>query len=346
MRLLILSAVLAVTTVLSAQQTNPFLGRWNMTGTGTDAANVYWLEITEEQGTLKGMFLNRVGNPVPLTLVKIDGAELVFQEGSAERPRGPEYRARIEDGKLVGRHAVQIGGRGRRGADPAATATTTPTPTPTPPPPTERIVNWVGVRPPVWPERNANGNHEYGTPVVLFDGTAADASLDAWGIQNPNRPIGWSVVDGAMTNVRGANNLVSKATFQDFKIEAEYKLSEGTNSGIYLRGRYELQILDDAASTTGRPDLGHMAIYGRTPPSVKASKPAGEVQTMSAVIVGNRVTVTLNGQRVHDNAIIHGITGGALDNKEAEPGPLLIQGDHYPVSIRKIVVTPIVTPGR
>ena len=87
--------------------------------------------------------------------------------------------------------------------------------------------------------------------------------------------------------------------------------------------------------------MSHMDIYGRTAPSVKASKAAGEWQTMEAIVVGNRVTATLNGQRVHDNAVLTGITGGALDNKELEPGPLMIQGDHTGVAFKKIVVTPI-----
>jgi hypothetical protein len=323
-------ALAAVVATAAAQQ-NPYLGRWNITGTGDAAANVYWLEVTEQpDGSLTGMFLNRVGNPVRLGVVKVENGELVFRTGSVERPSGPEYRAKIENGKLVGRHSMTV--RGRRGGDPTAT----------PPAPTERVINWVGVRPPVWPAANANGRHTYGTPVSLIDG----ASFDAWGVQNPNRPMRWTIVDGVMTNEEGANNLVSKATFGDFKIEAEYKLAEGSNSGIYLRGRYELQLLDDATATSGRPDLGHMAIYGRTPPSMKASKPAGEWQTMEAIVVANRVTVTLNGQRVHDNAVIEGITGGALDNNEAAPGPILVQGDHKPVWIRKLVVTPITTAGR
>jgi len=321
------SAFVALLSILTTAQSNPYLGRWNMTGTGQDASSVFWLEIKDEGGRLSGMFLNRVGNPAALAVVKVEDGELVFQGGSAERPSGPEYRARIEDGKLVGRHTLTTGGRGRRGADPA-----------TPPPaPTQRVVNWVGVRPPTWPAADANARHGYDAPVVLFDGT----SLDAWGVQNPNRPIGWSIEDGSMTNVAGANNLVSKATFTNFKVEAEYKLAENSNSGIYLRGRYELQLLDDLNNTTVRPDLSHMAIYGRTPPRLKASKAAGEWQTMEAIVIANRVTVTLNGTRVHDNAVIEGITGGALDNNELAPGPLLVQGDHRPVWIRKLVVTPI-----
>jgi hypothetical protein len=185
---------------------------------------------------------------------------------------------------------------------------------------------------------DANGKHTYGTPVVLFDGK----TLDTFVGQNPNRPLGWAVVDGVATNTPPANNLVSKEKFKDFKIEAEYKLAPKGNSGIYLRGRYELQLYDDVTGDPNtQPQHKHMAIYGRTPTTTEASKPAGEWQRMEAVIVGNRVTVTLNGQRVHDNAVIGGITGGALDNDELAPGPILIQGDHEQVWVRKVVVTPI-----
>jgi hypothetical protein len=320
-----------------AAQPNPFLGAWNINGTGPDSAIIMWLEVTEQDGQLRGMFLNRVGNPAPLGTVRIEDRELVFRTGRADNPTGPEYRAVVEDGRLIGRHSVTQGGGGRRGnPDPNA---------PPPPPPTQRVVNWVGVRPPVWPPSDANATHTYGTPVRLFD----NASLDMWGVQFPNRPIGWRIEDDAMTNAHdttlgdrraAGNNLVSKEKFLNFKLEAEYKLAEGSNSGIYLRGRYELQILDDI-NGTGRPDLGHMAIYGRTPPLLKASRPAGEWQTMEAVLVGNRLTVTLNGQRVHDNAVVLGVTGGMLDNDELAPGPIMVQGDHSDIWIRKLVLTPI-----
>jgi hypothetical protein len=183
---------------------------------------------------------------------------------------------------------------------------------------------------------NANAKHTYGKPVALFDGT----SLDAWDVQHKTRPMKWSVEDGAMTNeTPGANNLVSKEKFKDFRIAAEYKLDKGSNSGIYLRGRYELQVLDDF----GKPieEHAHMSIYGWTAPAVNASKPAGEWQTMEAIVVGNKVTVTLNGQKVHDNATLEAITGGALDANETEPGPIMLQGDHGKVWYRKVTVTPL-----
>ena len=111
--------------------------------------------------------------------------------------------------------------------------------------------------------------------------------------------------------------------FQDFRIQAEYKLEKGSNSGIYLRGRYELQVLDDMGK---EPEShGHMAIYGRKAPDVNASKAPAEWQSMEATLVGNRVTVLLNGKKVHDNAVIDGLTGGTLDANELEPGP-----DHDP----------------
>jgi hypothetical protein len=290
---------------VGAQQ-NPFLGRWNLTGTGPNASNVYWLEIKEEGGQLTGMFLNRGGSPVKLQTVKVDNGELIFQMAPTQRGASPEYHARMQGDKLVG---------SVKNAD--------------------QTVEFVGVRPPKWPPADANAPHKFGAPVELFDGK----TMDAWDVQNKNRPLGWSVIDGAMTNTPPANNLVSKQKFQDFKIHAEYKLDTNSNSGIYLRGRYELQVLDDY----GKPqdEHSHMAIYAWKKPLVNASKPVGEWQMMEATLVGNKVTVFLNGQKVQDNETIPAITGGALDANETEPGPIMLQGDHEKVWYRKVTVTPI-----
>src|SRR5215210_812890 len=74
--ILIMAALSAV-----AGQQNPYLGAWNMTGTGSDSSFIYWLEIKESNGQLTGMFLNRSGNPNPLAVVKVENVELVFQGG-------------------------------------------------------------------------------------------------------------------------------------------------------------------------------------------------------------------------------------------------------------------------
>ncbi len=306
--------------VVQAQQANPFAGAWNMTGVAPDASYVYWLEVSETNGQLSGRFLNRGGSPTALAVVRVENNELVFQGGQAGKPSGPEYRARIENGRLIGRHTLPPGANAAPGT-------------------AGRVVNWVGVRPPAWPPSNANGAHTYGAPVALFDGT----SLDTFGVQHAGQPMGWTIVNREAVNEKGANNLVSKQTFRDFKIEAEYKLGPQSNSGIYLRGRYELQVIDDFGS---EPNVNsHMSVYGRVAPSANASRAVGEWQTMTAVIVGNRVTVELNGRRVHDNMAIAGITGGALDANELEAGPIMIQGDHTGVWLRKLIVTPITKPG-
>ena len=135
--------------------------------------------------------------------------------------------------------------------------------------------------------------------------------MDAWDVTDKSKPMGWSVVDGTMTNNPKANNLVSKQKFQDYKIHAEYKLEPNSNSGIYIRGRYELQVLDDFGKESH--DRSHMSVYGWHKPLVNASKPVGEWQTMEATVVGNKVTVVLNGQKVQDNVTLEAITGGALD---------------------------------
>lgn len=297
----------------------PFLGAWNMTGTGNDSGVVYWLEVKEEGGALKGTFLNRFSSPYALPNIRIENGELAWWNNPREGQQpNPVWRAKVVDGKLIGTTTS----RSREGV--------------------ETVIHWVGVRPPSWPANlNANGRHTYGRPVSLFDGR----TMDAWGVQHTQNPMNWSVIDGAMSSAdKGGNNLVSKEKFQDFKLEAEFNVAPKSNGGIYLRGRYEMQVLDDA----GQPltPQSQMSIYGRTPPSVNASRPAGEWQTVEIIVVGNRVTATLNGQRVHDNAIIGGITGGALDANETAPGPLMLQGDHGKVSFRKVVVTPITKAGR
>jgi hypothetical protein len=287
-------------------QEKAFLGKWDITGTKGHEKYVYWLEVKEEGGKLTGNFLNRVASVEPLPEIAIENGELVFSPVTRSGNPKPVHRAKVVGGKLIGTMT--------EGSE---------------------TVHWVGVRPPKWGDRSASGDHKFGPPVQLFDGK----TMNGWKLQSPDRPSGWSVEDGTMINGPHANNIVSEKKFKDFKVHVEYKLESGSNSGIYLRGRYELQVLDDA----GKPpeSHGHGAIYSRVPPLVNASKPPGEWQTMEATIVGNRVTAFLNGQKIHDNAIVEGITGGALDADEGAPGPIMIQGDHGKIWVRNVTVTPV-----
>ncbi len=290
----------------AATQNNPFLGKWDITGAGQHANHVYWLEVKMEDGKLAGYFLNRGGSVLKLPEIAIENGELVFSPGARANAAKPVHRAKVEEGRLLG--LLTQG---------------------------EQEIGWIGVRPPQWGVYNANARHKSGSPVALFDGK----SIDHWDVQHKDQPSGWSVVDGSMTNEAKANNLVSKHRFENFKIHCEYKLEEKSNSGIYLRGRYELQVLDDAGK---EPEShGHMSLYSRVKPLVNASLPAGQWQVMEATIVGNRLTVFLNNKKVHDNILIEGITGGALDSNEGESGPIMLQGDHGKVWFRKVIITPI-----
>jgi 3-keto-disaccharide hydrolase len=313
----IAALALACAVASAIAQQNPYLGRWNITGTGENSNYVYWLEVKEDGGKLSGMLLNRGGHPLPLPVIKVENGELIFQPSGGQNNAGPEFHMRAQGDKLSG--SVKLA---------------------------DRTVDLAGVRPPKWGKYDANAAHKFGQPVELFDGK----SMDAWDVQNKSRPMKWTIEEGAMTNEPpGSNNLVSKQKFQDFKIHAEYKLDKPhpnqrggmtkANSGIYLRGRYELQVLDDYGD---KPfERGHMSVYGWHTPTTNASKPAGEWQTMEATVVGNRVTIVLNGQKIQDNVTLEAITGGALDANESEPGPIMLQGDHEKVWYRKVTVTPI-----
>jgi len=166
----------------------------------------------------------------------------------------------------------------------------------------------------------------------------------------------WTVADGVLKNEvpargeRSTCNIYTKEKFKDFKADAEIMLaSTSENSGFYIRGRYELQLqlatdYDARRAASTYPGL-LMDIYGWKRADVYAGNPPGEWQILNVVVVGNHITATLNGKRVHDNAVLPAFTGGALDNDELAPGPIMIQGDHSHVSLRKLVVTPITKSG-
>ena len=133
-------------------------------------------------------------------------------------------------------------------------------------------------------------------------------------------------------------DLVTDATFRDFRLHAELKFPPGSNSGVYLRGRYEVQIQDDAGKALDPLRMG--GVYGFIAPSVDAARAAGEWQTLDVELVGRRVTVVLNGTTIIDGQEIPGITGGALDSDEGAPGPIMLQGDHGAIEFRNLTIAP------
>ncbi|MGV3614934.1 MAG: 3-keto-disaccharide hydrolase [Fimbriimonas sp.] len=275
-------------------------GRWDLMVGAGDEAFPSWVEIGQGQGS----FVGRVGSARPLAQVDVDGNRVTFSLPKQYEGRETHlaFTGELKDGKLVGTTTLDDG--------------------------TESV--WSGDRAP----ELANREPSYGDPVNLIEG-----DLSNWHPRSPEWESHWKVEDGALVNTGVGSDLVSNAKFTDFRLEAEYSYPAGSNSGIYLRGRYEFQILDDYEG--GKNGVGNSAaIYGFLAPSRNAVKPPTEWNTVEITLIGRFVTVVLNGETVIDGGEIPGITGGALDSKEGEPGPIFLQGDHGPVTFRKLTITP------
>lgn len=171
----------------------------------------------------------------------------------------------------------------------------------------------------------------------LFNGK----DLTGWHLRNANGHNAWKVEDGVLKNDlkpgEHGTDLVTDQKFWNFTVRYEYQVPDKSNSGFYLRGRHELQILGDYASghTT---KAGNGAIYNFKAPSEFVSKPAGEWQTAEATIIGNKITLILNGKKVHDNVECDIATGSEIDKNVKEPGPIFLQGDHGAVSFRNMMI--------
>ena len=289
---------------LLAQEGDELLGRWNLTVRSAEATYPSWLEVRKSgNGTLVGAFVGRFGSARPVSEVKYDGHAFTFSiPPQWENRQGYiTYTGRLEGEGMVGTTTDDDGS----------------------------TIYWKGSRSPKLKRDKAP---EWGKAMALFNGK----DLSNWTTEFDNRPNGWVVMDGILVNKEPGNNLVSKEKYDDFKLHAEFRYPEGSNGGIYLRGRYEMQIEDNYGDEPESHKIG--GIYGFLTPSVNAAKPAGEWQSVEVTLVGRVVTVVLNGERVIDRQTIPGATGGALDNDEAMPGPIMLQGDHGPIEFRKLEI--------
>lgn len=185
----------------------------------------------------------------------------------------------------------------------------------------------------------------FGQPISLFNGR----DLTGWRTQETDKINGWRVEDGLLVNetpktdfsATGAHaNLRTEAEFEDFWLHIEFLIEADRNSGVYLRGMYEAQVVDRDSRMQGLQGLG--AIFSRIAPSVNAGKPPGEWQTYDITLVDRHVTVVLNGVKVIDNQPVIGPTGGAINTDPMSPGPIYLQGDHTSVKYRDIYLAPVV----
>ena len=171
--------------------------------------------------------------------------------------------------------------------------------------------------------------------VPLFNGK----DTTGWHLRRKDGHNSWTIDGNVLKNTVNAGehgtDLVTDKKFWNFTVRYEFQVPDNSNSGFYLRGRHEIQILGDFKNGKAAKG-GNGAIYNHTAPSEFASKPGGEWQTAEATIIGNKITVTLNGKKIHDNVECNKATGSEIDNKVTEPGPIFLQGDHGTVSFRNM----------
>ncbi|MBI2946913.1 MAG: DUF1080 domain-containing protein [Verrucomicrobia bacterium] len=317
----------AARVVLAADSPNPFLGHWALTIPGGAAG---WLGVTESQGKLSASLLWGGGSVLPLADAKVVGHTLVLTRQS---------------------------GGGRRNASGAAATTETitakidgdklklTTVKSRPNQPEFDKAEFTGKRTPPLPPAPDLSKVKFGTPIKLFNGL----NLDGWKLTNPRAANGWSVKDGALSNNpvqeqgqphKNYGNLRTEREFEDFNLTLEVSVAPRGNSGIYLRGIYEIQIADSFGRPVDSHNMG--AIYSRITPSEAAEKQAGEWQTLDVTLVDRHATVVLNGKKIIDNQPILGCTGGALWSDPLRPGPIYLQGDHSVASFRNMVLRPVV----
>ena len=302
MRTLISLLLVSFAAYGSAQSTAPaIIGRWDLAVQRADGSErSAWLEVRHSGvKTLVGQFVGISGSARPI-------AEVEFKDGQLRFAIPPQWE-RVEGNLVVA---------GKLEGDQLSGTMTLGTGTP---------MRWTGVRAPSL--RRAT-EPKWGAPGPLFNGR----DLAGW------RAIGganeWEAADGVLRNRKSGGNLVTEATFDDFKLHIEFRYPPGGNSGVYLRGRYEVQIADVSGP---EPEVGSLgAVYGFLAPSVMAAKKPGEWQSFDITLIGRHVTVVLNGKPIITDREIPGITGAALDSHEGKPGPLLLQGDHGPIEFRNI----------
>jgi len=286
--------------------TKAFLGRWDLTLKAPDREYPSWLELSEENGTLKAQMVGRWGNARPLPKAQIVNGKFTFVSPKEEEDSKANL---VFEGSLSGDTlAGTLNG------------------------PDGKTWQWTGVRAPSLKRTHAPS---WGKPVALFNGK----DLSGWRMSNPQAAKVWKVENGAMITPGNGPELINGSKFEDFKLHVEFNCGPNSNSGVYLRGRYEVQIETDSIE---EPPSHHMgSIYGFLAPQPEQPRRPGEWQTYDITLVGRTVTVVQNGQTTIDNQEIPGITGGALDSHEGLPGPIYLQGSEKGrVAFRSVVITP------
>jgi hypothetical protein len=319
----------ALVTVSVVAAENPFVGRWALTIPGGGAG---WLGIVEEGAQLKGSILWGGGSVVPVASTKVEGDTLIVT-------RVNESRQKDADGKTVLKKATETITAKLDGNHLKLTTSTVGDDGKV----RERAADFTGKRIAPVPPAPDLAKVKFGEPISLFNGK----DLSGWKTMGKD-PSAWKVVDGILSNEavqepgkhKSYANIRTEREFEDFNIQLEFRVPADGNSGVYLRGIYEVQVANSFGKRNDSHNCG--ALYSRIMPSENVSRPPGEWQSFVITLVDRHLTVIHNGKRTIDNQPVLGCTGGALWSDESRPGPIYLQGDHTSVEYRNIVLRPVV----
>lgn len=311
-RTFVLFCLITLLTIHAAAQNAPgfadaVLGRWDLTVQGADGVSYpSWLEVRlRKENELMASFVGRFGSMRYAAKAEYkDGQLTVAIPAQYEvAPKELVFTGKLNGEQLAGTVIDEKG----------------------------QTIQWTGKRAPALvPSKPV----AWGKPIQLFNGK----DLAGWKLRNSQRGNCWSVADGLLVNKTPCVDLISEQTFGDFKAHIEFQTVPNGNSGVYLRGRYEVQISDGFNQVLDSLRMG--AVYGWLKPLVNAAKKPGDWQALDITLIGRKVSVVFNGQTLIDNETIPGITGGALDSDEAALGPIMLQGDHTKILYRKVEITP------
>jgi len=315
----------------AAESSNPFVGHWALTIPGGGAG---WLGVTEQAGYYDASIMWGGGSVVPVASVFFEGDGIyvmrlneVQRKDDAGKVVRTQHFPELLEGRIEGNrieltlHRPNTNGRG------------------------VRRESLSGVRQPGLPPAPDLKAVKFGAPIELFNGR----DLTGWRLTSPGQRNGWRAEDGVLVNDPkqedgkphiSYGNLRTDREFEDFNLKLETMVGPDGNSGIYLRGIYEVQVAD----SYGRPPNSHGmgGVYSRITPTANPAKPPGQWQTYDITLVDRHVTVVLNGQKIIDNQPLLGCTGGALWSDPFRAGPIYLQGDHTGVSYRNMVLRPVV----
>jgi hypothetical protein len=306
--LLIVTATFITVTAFSYKKTimadNDVIGRWDLTVNMGDRIAPSWLEIKLSGiKTLVGQFVADGGSARPIAQVHVKEGKITFSIPPQwdRTDKDMVLEATFANDQLQGTIQASNG----------------------------KTYTFTGVRAPSLKRTNPV---VWGEPIALLN----TKDLSGWHGQGKNNQ--WQNINGILTSAKSGTNLITDQAFTDFKLHIEFRYPAGSNSGVYLRGRYEVQVEDNAGKEPSSTYFG--GVYGFLTPNEMVAKAPGEWQTYDITLIGRRVTVVANGKAIIVDQIIPGITGGALDSKEGEPGPIMLQGDHGPIEYRNIILTP------